>query len=59
MLCSTTDPNLRTRDHPTLMNLLLEVGLDPARDDPTLDRPRLLDQAEVEVVHYSDFHFRR
>ena len=59
MLCSTTDPNLRTRDHPVLMSQLLEVGLDPGRDDPTLDRLRLLDQAEVEEVHYSDFHFRR
>ena len=53
MLCSTTDQNLRTRDHPVLMSQLLEVGLDPGRDDPTLNRLRLLDQAEVEEVHLS------
>ena len=41
------------------MDLLLEPHLDLARDDPIQDRPRLLDQAEVEVVHYLELHFRR
>ena len=59
MLSATTDPSQRTRDHLTLMNLLLEVGLDSVRDDPILDRPRLLDQAEVEAVRYLELHFRR
>ena len=59
MLSETTDPSLWTRNCLTLMDLLPEAYLDLARDDPIQDRPRLLDQAEVEAVRYLDFHFRR
>ena len=59
MLYPTNSGALRTRSHPVPTSHLLEVGLDPGRGDSALDRLRLLDQAEVEEVHYSDFHFRR
>ena len=59
MLSATTYPTLWTRNCLTLMDLLLKAYLDLARDDPIQDRPRLLDQAEVEVVHYLELHFQR
>ena len=59
MLSGTTYPILWTRNCLTLMDLLLEPRLDLARDDPIQDRPRLLDQAEVEVVRYLELHFQR
>ena len=59
MLSETTYPILWTRNCLTLMDLLLEAYLDLARDDPIQDRPRLLDQAEVEVVRHLELHFQR
>ena len=58
MLFPTNYRAPRTWGHPVLMGHLLEVGLDPGRGDSALDHLRLPDQAEVEEVHYSDFHFQ-
>ena len=59
MLCPTNRQALRTRDRPVLMSHLLKGDLDPGRGDSAQDHFRLLDQAEVEEVHYPDFHFQR
>ena len=59
MLNATIYYTLWTRNCLTPMDLLLGPHLDLAHDDPIQDRPRLLDQAEVEVAHYLELHFRR
>ena len=59
MLNETTYPILWTRNCLTLMDLLLGLHLDLAHDDLIQDHPHLLDQAEVEAVHYLELHFLR